>query len=184
MGKYQFLHRSMGLVHDTHRTPHRAIIFCGGLMGVICMAMVPAGFLNAFGYAGTFASFGFVVVYLMLCIVAPMDLQRTREMKSHHVLLGVAGSALMLFVIFGSVYPVPSYPYNLLPYVFFAYMVLGRVVRHAQGEVAADPRIDSARHGRLKPSPSGQPKPAIPRRGLASRRRWRSVPPGRMIAPP
>jgi amino acid transporter len=125
MGKYQFLHRSLGLVHDTHRTPHRAILFCGGLLAFVCVAMLPAGFLNAFGYAGTFASFGFVVVYLMLCIVAPMDLNKTREMKPRHVLVGILGTALMLFVIFGSVYPVPAYPYNVLPYAFFAYMVGG-----------------------------------------------------------
>ena len=62
MGKYQFLHHSMGLVHEVHRTPHRAILFCGVLLAVICLGMAPAGFLAAFGYAGTFASFGFVVV--------------------------------------------------------------------------------------------------------------------------
>jgi amino acid transporter len=125
MGKYQFLHRSMGLVHDTHRTPHRAILLCGALLAVICIAMLPAGLLDAFGYTGTFASFGFVVVYLMLCIVAPMDLHRTREMKPIHAITGILGTALMLFVIFGSVYPVPAYPYNLLPYVFFAYLLVG-----------------------------------------------------------
>src|SRR6202049_2161011 len=69
MGKYQFLHRSMGLVHDTHRTPHRAILLCGGLLALICVGMLPAGLLDAFGYAGTFARFGFVVVYLALCLV-------------------------------------------------------------------------------------------------------------------
>jgi amino acid transporter len=127
MGKYQFLHRSMGLVHDTHRTPHRAIVFCGLLLAGICLAMLPAGFLNAFGYAGTFASFGFVVVYLMLCIVAPLDLQKTREMRPRHVLVGILGTALMLFVVFGSIYPVPAYPYNFLPYFFFAYMAAGAV---------------------------------------------------------
>jgi amino acid transporter len=127
MGKYQFLHRSMGLVHDTHRTPHRAILLCGGVLAVICLGMLPAGLLDAFGYAGTFASFGFVVVYFALCIVAPMDLNKSREMKARHVLLGVAGSALMLFVVFGSVYPVPEYPYNILPYVFFGYMAVGAV---------------------------------------------------------
>jgi amino acid transporter len=127
MGKYQFLHRSMGLVHDTHRTPHRAIVFCGMLLAGICLAMMPAGFLNAFGYAGTFASFGFVVVYLMLCIVAPLDLQKTREMRPRHVLVGILGTALMLFVVFGSIYPVPAYPYNVLPYFFFAYMAAGAV---------------------------------------------------------
>src|SRR5450631_3135750 len=127
MGKYQFLHRSMGLVHDTHRTPHRAILLCGGLLALICIGMLPAGLLDAFGYAGTFASFGFVVVYFALCIVAPMDLQKSREMKARHVLLGMAGAALMLFVVVGSVYPVPEYPYNILPYVFFVYMTVGAV---------------------------------------------------------
>lgn len=125
MGKYQFLHRSMGMVHDTHRTPHRAILLCGALLAVICIGMLPAGLLDAFGYAGTFASFGFVVVYLALCIVAPMDLNRSREMKARHVLLGAAGAALMLFVVFGSVYPVPEYPYDVLPYLFFGYMAVG-----------------------------------------------------------
>jgi amino acid transporter len=127
MGKYQFLHRSMGLVHDTHRTPHRAIVFCGGLSAVVCMALLPAGFLNAFGYAGTFASFGFVVVYLMLCIVAPLDLRKSGEMKGQHVLLAIVGTALMVFVIVGSVYPVPAAPYDVLPYVFFGYMALGAI---------------------------------------------------------
>jgi amino acid transporter len=127
MGRYQFLHRSMGLVHDTHRTPHRAILLCGGLLAVICVALLPAGFLDAFGYAGTVASFGFVVVYFALCIVAPMDLKKSREMKPFHVVIGMLGAALMSFVVFGSVYPVPEYPYNILPYLFFAYMAVGAV---------------------------------------------------------
>jgi amino acid transporter len=125
MGKYQFLHRSMGMVHDTHRTPHRAILFCGVILAVICVGMLPVGLLTAFGCAGTFASFGFVVVYLMLCIVAPMDLHRSREMKFRHLGLGFLGSALMLFVIVGSVYPIPEYPYNVLPYLFFLYLIVG-----------------------------------------------------------
>ena len=125
MGKYQFLHRSMGLVHDSHRTPHRAVLVCGALVAIVCLAMLPAGLLIAFGCAGTLASFGFVVVYLMLCVVAPLDLRRSGEMRARHVFLGAAGTALMLFVVVGSVYPVPEPPYELLPYVFFAYLAAG-----------------------------------------------------------
>lgn len=127
MGRYRFLHRSMGFVHDTHRTPHRAVLLCGALAALVCMALVPAGLLNAFGYSGTFASFGFVVVYLMICVVAPLDLRRSGEMRARHVVTGIAGGALMLFVIVGSVYPVPEHPYDLLPYLFFAYMAAGAV---------------------------------------------------------
>jgi len=127
MGKYQFLHRSMGLVHDVHRTPHRAVLLCAALLFVACFGLLPAGLLTAFGCAGTFASFGFVVVYLALCIVAPMDMKRSGEMRPRHVLIGIAGAALMLFVIFGSVYPVPEFPYSLLPYLFFGYLVAGGI---------------------------------------------------------
>ena len=41
--------------------------------------------------------------------------------------MSVLGVTLMLFVIGGSVYPVPDYPMNLLPYAFLAYMVVGAV---------------------------------------------------------
>jgi amino acid transporter len=127
MGKYRFLHRSMGLVHGAHRTPHRAILLCGATVTVVCLVMLPAGFLDAFGYAGTLASFGFVVVYLALCVVAPLDLRKSGEMKPVHVSMGAVGAALMLFVVVGSVYPLPAHPYELLPYVFFVYMVVGAV---------------------------------------------------------
>jgi amino acid transporter len=127
MGKYQFLHRSMGLVHGTHRTPHRAILLCGCIVAATGLALLPAGFLDAFGYAGTFASFGFVVAYFGLCLVVPVDLKKTAEMKSRHVVVALVGAALMLFVVIGSVYPVPAYPYNILPYLFFAYMTVGAI---------------------------------------------------------
>jgi amino acid transporter len=127
MGKYRFLHRSMGMVHQTHHTPYRAVLLCATVVAVVCLLMTPVGFLDAFGYAGTLASFGFVVVYLALCIVAPMDLKRTGEMKRMHWMLGLVGTALMLFVIVGSVYPVPPHPYDILPYLFFGYMALGAV---------------------------------------------------------
>jgi amino acid transporter len=125
MGKYQFLHRSMGMVHDTHQTPHRAVFVCGGLLAVVCLSMCPLGYLDAFGYSGTIASFGFVVVYLALCIVAPLDLKKSGEMRPRHIVNGLFGTVLMLFVIVGSVYPVPTYPYNELPYLFFGYMAVG-----------------------------------------------------------
>ncbi len=125
MGKYRFLHPAMGRVHEVHCTPHMATLLCGFVVLAFCMGLLPAGILNAYGYSGTFASFGFVVVYLMLCIVAPMDLRRDGAMKTRHAVTGGLGAALMCFVILGSLYPVPAYPYNILPFLFFAYMVVG-----------------------------------------------------------
>jgi hypothetical protein len=65
------------------------------------------------------------VIYLLIAIVSPVDLYRVGLMKARHVVVGGIGAALMAFVIFGSVYPVPDYPSNLLPYLFAAYMLIG-----------------------------------------------------------
>jgi len=125
MGKYRFLHPSMGSIHEAHRTPHVAVVLCSLLVAAISLGTLPLGILNAFGYCGTFASFSFVGVYLMLCIVAPLDLRRAGEQRVRHVVVGLAGAALMLFVIGGSLYPVPAWPYNILPFLFFGYLLAG-----------------------------------------------------------
>jgi amino acid transporter len=125
MGRYQFLHRSMGLVHATHRTPHIAVLFSALIVLVLFLALLPQGLLNGFGLTGTIATYGFVVVYFGVCLSAPVDLYRSGVMKVQHVIYGVLGAALMAFVMYGSVVPYPAYPYNLLPPVFALFIIVG-----------------------------------------------------------
>lgn len=125
MGRYRFLHRSMGAVHERHQTPHLAISTAAMLTAIVCLLMMSLAAIDAFGYLATFSAFGFIVVYLLISIVAPIDLYRAGVMRVHHVAVGAIGVLLMGFVMFGSLFPVPNYPYNLLPYLFAGYLVAG-----------------------------------------------------------
>jgi amino acid transporter len=125
MGRYRFFHPRLGDVHSTHHTPHVAIAISVGVTLLITLAMTPFGLLNAFGYAGTFGTFGFLVVYLLISIVSPLDLHKAGLMKPRHLAVGIIGALMMAFVIFGSLYPVPEAPYNWLPYLFAAYLLIG-----------------------------------------------------------
>ncbi len=97
------------------------------MVAAAVLALLPAGFLNAFGWTGTIAAFGFVLVYLLMCIAAPVEMKKTGDLKPINTLIGAVGVALMLFVIYGSIYPVPAYPFNILPYLFFGYMGAGAI---------------------------------------------------------
>lgn len=127
MGRYQFLHGSMGLVHKTHKTPHMAVLASGALALILIVALLPQGFLNAFGLTGTIATYGFVVVYFAVCITAPVDAYRNGAGSPVHILLGVLGAVLMGFVIYSSVVPFPEAPFNALPPAFLIYMLIGLV---------------------------------------------------------
>ena len=81
--------------------------------------------LNAFSYTATFGTFGFVLVYLLTCIVAPVELWRAGELSLGKLIVGALGTGLMIFVLIGTMVPTPSYPTSLLPYLFGAYLTLG-----------------------------------------------------------
>jgi len=127
LGRYQFLHRSMGLVHKTHKTPHMAVLASGAIALIVILAALPEGFLNAFGLSGTIATYGFVTVYFGVCITAPVDAFRNSAGNPLHIMLGILGAVLMGFVIYSSVSPYPAPPFNILPPIFLVYMVIGLV---------------------------------------------------------
>jgi amino acid transporter len=127
MGRYQFLHGSMGMVHKVHKTPHLAVYASGVITGLIILALLPEGFLNGFGLSGTIATYGFVIVYFGICLAAPVDLYRGGVLKPAHVIYTIIGAGMMAFVIYASLFPYPGAPFNMLPPVFAVYMAIGLI---------------------------------------------------------
>ena len=127
MGCFQFLHSSMGLVHKTHKTPFMAVLASAAITLILVLALLPEGFLNAFGLTGTIATYGFVVVYFGISLTAPVDLYRTGELKAPAVIVSAIGAFLMGFVIYASLVPYPAAPFNTLPPAFVIYMAIGLV---------------------------------------------------------
>jgi amino acid transporter len=125
MGRYRFLHGSLGLIHKTHRTPYVAVLASGTVVLIAFLAFVPQTFLNELNIMGTISTYGFVCVYLGVALTASMDMYRNESLKPTHVVAGVIGALLMLFVIYSSVYPWPEAPDHYLPEIFIAYAVIG-----------------------------------------------------------
>jgi amino acid transporter len=125
LGRYRFLHSAMGRVHLLHQTPHLALA-CGAVLNlVLCVAFSANAELDTFGWYGTIASYGFIVVYLLCSIAAPVYLHKTGELTTGSIVFGASGAVLMVLALVGSLYPVPAYPLNLLPYIFLIYMCIG-----------------------------------------------------------
>lgn len=127
MGRYQFIHDSMGLVHTKHRTPHLAVSLGAVIMFLVPTLMLKFELMDALGYLGTIATYGFIVVYFLISVAAPLYLKQKGDLKSKDVVIGAIGALAMAAVMVGSVYPMPAFPYNVLPYLFLAYIALGAI---------------------------------------------------------
>jgi amino acid transporter len=124
MARYGVLPRPLAAVHSRHRTPHVGILVSSAIVLAFAFALLPLGTLEAFGDAGALATFGFLAIYFLICIAAPLDQHAAGTLALRHLLASGGGLVMMTFVIFGSIYPVPPWPQNLLPYLFAGYGVL------------------------------------------------------------
>ncbi len=125
MGRYQFVHRSMGMVHVKHQTPHYAVAFASVVTLIANLALIGTGTLNTFGYTATFATFGFILAYFLISVSAPVYLKKEGSLTFKQTTIGILGALTMVGAVVGSVYPVPAFPYNILPYLFMGYLAVG-----------------------------------------------------------
>ncbi len=127
LGRYQFVHNSMGMVHKHHGTPHLAIGVGCALNALICMAFSHVGEVACVGYFGTIATFGFLTVYFLCSVCAPILIYREGKLKAGDVIMGGLGAICMALAFLGSIYPVPAAPFNYFPWGFVVYMLIGVV---------------------------------------------------------
>jgi amino acid transporter len=155
MSRHGLFFDALGDAHEKNETPYVAI----GVSALITF-LVPTSFcyfsgVSAFdsqGYFGTLCTFGFLLVYVLISIAAPIYLKNIGKLTGTSLLYSILGTGFMILPILGMVgvpgsalFPPPAYPNNLLVWLFSAYMVIGLIWLLFQ----------TARHPRMMPEMRG-----------------------------
>ena len=130
MGRERMLPRQFAAV-SKRRTPHVAIAAIAALALVVAlpMSLNSGGFL-AFAYLGGVAGIAFIIVYISACVglVVIVNRQWRSERKIFtHIVVPVIAAGLFCIPLVGTFYPVPASPYDILPYIALAWLVIGIV---------------------------------------------------------
>ena len=137
--------RSFGEAHPRSATPHRAI----ALIALLSMA-IPVGMLVggeeigiAFNFLVQLGSIGIIGGYLFVAIALPCYLKRRRVLRRRDVTVAGLAGALLVLVLYLSVYPTPPRPYSFVVWAFLVSVVAGVAVtarlrgRSAAGRIRA-----------------------------------------------
>jgi hypothetical protein len=92
--------------------------------------------LENYAYAGTISTYGFLVAYMLISIAAPIYLSRRGQLGLSNIVASGLGILFMLIPALGSIgipgqnflsaiFPTPAAPYNVFPYFFLLYLMLG-----------------------------------------------------------
>lgn len=113
--------------HEVHATPHvaLAVVALAALAISLLLTFLKVHFLDAFAYLGTLSSFGFIFVYILVSAGTPLYLRKRGLLRLRHVAISLIAIGLLGVALYGSVYPVPRWPLNIIPYVFLVLVVAG-----------------------------------------------------------
>jgi amino acid transporter len=131
MGRAGTLPARFGRVHPERRTPTFAIAFVqsAGLAAILLV-----GFLlkpdYIFGFLETIATLAVIVLYVLANLALTGYMLREQPAKFtfwQHVAAPWTATLALLPVLVVTVYPEPSWPYNITPYFFLAALLVGFV---------------------------------------------------------
>jgi amino acid transporter len=142
MGRHGLFHESTGVSHARNETPYIAITIYALLEFAIptyIMSFKGLAVTDAFNDAGTFGAFGFLGAYTFVSLAAWSYLKKIGQLRPLDVVYSAGALVCLLVPAVGSVYPVPSPPVNLFPYIFGAYFMLGLVIFAVQSKAGKGP---------------------------------------------
>ncbi|HMD86214.1 MAG TPA: APC family permease [Terriglobia bacterium] len=129
MGRAGTLPVRFGTIHPVHQTPAFAIAFIqlSGIVAVLLVGLLlrPADIL---GFLGTIATLAVIILYALanLALTAYILREHPEDFSVwRHAVFPWIGTLALLPVLFVTVYPVPTWPYNITPYLLVVALVSG-----------------------------------------------------------
>jgi len=129
MAKNGLVHNRLGHAHHKNSTPGSAVLLIGFIMAVPVTILSLRGITSSdiYGWMGSLAVYGFITTYGLAAVALPIYLKRRHDLTLGTLLLSTAGTLAMFLALAGTLYPIPSAPYNWLPYVYLGYILCGLV---------------------------------------------------------
>lgn len=164
MGRIGALPRWFGRVHDKRRVPLNAIlVLTGGSFAIsVITSYVFGGPSQGFAFTISLGAIFAILLYMSACLSVPFLYLRQLRREFNvikHLVIPLIGVLVFLGPLVSTVYPVPPYPLNIIPYIDLGWLLLGLGVlawlwRNRRDSVLATQMIV------LEADPDAEPVPA------------------------
>jgi amino acid transporter len=129
MGRDKVLPGWLGKVHSRWFSPYTAIIaqtIFTVVLGFAIGLWLGPGATGAYGFTGAIGTVAIVIVYMMCNIALIRYFFRLPERNwLLHIVIPILGVAALAYPLWAVAQPGQTYPYNLVPYIVIAWVILG-----------------------------------------------------------
>src|SRR5918999_4997221 len=122
-----FISRRLGETSDRTGAPANALaaVMVIGITTFVVLRLGGVSAVNAFFYPGTIGVLCMLVAYIVTNAGALRFLFLSRRVPTWEAVFPMIGLAILIYVIYKNVYPVPDFPFNVFPYVVATWLAIG-----------------------------------------------------------
>jgi amino acid transporter len=115
--------------NDISSSPYASIFLLGSIGLAVPLVVLSLGvsLVDCIAYLTQLASFAYIACYISISISAPVFLWRIGALKVRDFCLAASALLILGTAAFFNCYPVPPWPWNVVPYLFFGAVVIGIV---------------------------------------------------------
>ena len=127
MSRHGVFHSRLAGSHAQNDTPHHALTLVSVLVFLLPAALLDdgRGVLGVFNDLSTIATYGFLTVYVLVAIAAPLYLAQRGQMTVKSLVLALLALLFMLPPVIAAVYPTPLPPADKFVIYFGLYLAVG-----------------------------------------------------------
>ena len=120
--------KKLSTVHPKYNSPYVAInIIMLGCV-VFTVGLFKYSGSQVFGYLGTIAVLALLLAYLATNVGAILYFTKSEVWKGFHLVIPSLAVLVLGFTFYSNVYPIPTSPFNLFPYVVLVWILLGLII--------------------------------------------------------
>ena len=148
MSRHGIFHGHIGKTHSSNETPHHAASLAALIIFILPAIMLARGnaIIDVFNDLSTVATYGFLVVYAMVSVAAPVYLWNIGKLTVSSVVISLLAIIAMGYSIYSSVCPLPAAPMTYFPFYFLGYVLVGAIwfvfLRLKSPQVANEIKLD------------------------------------------
>lgn len=126
MGKEGVAPRVFGRTHNKFLTPHRSILLFGPLAIVtdVILLLGNVAPMDIVVWVDTFGTFGYMFAYALVAVACIAYTVKHGIPNTLVWITAVVAVVSMAYVFFANIWPVPEFPLNIIPYLFFGLILI------------------------------------------------------------
>lgn len=132
MGKEGVAPEQYGRTHERFLTPHRALLLFGPIAIIVDIILLTMGVAGGdiLVWVDTFGTYGYMFAYSLVAVAAVVYFKKHGIRNRMVTFCATIAVLSMAYVLYANLFPVPAFPLNVIPYLFFI-VVLAALCRYA-----------------------------------------------------